>query len=390
MRILHVTPYYEHAWAYGGIPRVAAAQARGLVARGHRVTVCTTDAAARGRRTPTGPTISHGVEVERFRNRSDAAAYHLQWFMPAGLSGWLARHAGEFDVAHVHGCHHLPGAQAARALVGAGVPYLLQPHGTAPRIERRAALKWAFDHTLGRRVVRDAAIVVGVSAAEARQLVALGVAPSRIRIVPNPVDLVELGVAVAEDPAAVVSERIVYLGKLTPRKQLDVLIAAFAGLDRPAATLVIAGNDMGVVAGLRRQVRALGLDDRVRFVGLLEGAARQAALRGAAVVAYPGRDEIFGLVAAEALALGVPVVVADDSGCGELVAELGGGAVVRAGEVAALASALDAILAAPATWRAAAATAAVRVRERLAPTAVCEQLEALYREASRWPPRRMA
>ena len=44
LRILHVVPYYEGAWAYGGIPRVVPILARSLAARGHRVTVCTTDA----------------------------------------------------------------------------------------------------------------------------------------------------------------------------------------------------------------------------------------------------------------------------------------------------------------------------------------------------------
>jgi glycogen synthase len=52
LRILHVTAYYEHAWAYGGIPRVVSALASGLVARGHEVTVGTTDARVRDERLP--------------------------------------------------------------------------------------------------------------------------------------------------------------------------------------------------------------------------------------------------------------------------------------------------------------------------------------------------
>src|SRR6266481_4992845 len=44
LRILHVTPYFTDAWAYGGIPRLATSLARGLARRGHHVTVCTTDA----------------------------------------------------------------------------------------------------------------------------------------------------------------------------------------------------------------------------------------------------------------------------------------------------------------------------------------------------------
>ena len=43
LRLLHVTPYWADAWAYGGIPRVVGAFTRELSARGHRVTVCATD-----------------------------------------------------------------------------------------------------------------------------------------------------------------------------------------------------------------------------------------------------------------------------------------------------------------------------------------------------------
>src|SRR5205807_3123757 len=186
LRVLQVTPYYAEAWAYGGVPRAATALARGLARRGHQVTVCTTDAAeprARAR----GAAGAAGVEVRVFANVSNALAYHLQLFLPRGMDAWLAEHAGDFDVAHLHACHNVPTAVAARRLTAAGVPYVLSPHGTAPRIERRRALKWVFDHTVGRGVLDGAARLLAVSEAECRQLVALGVTPAAISVVPNPV-----------------------------------------------------------------------------------------------------------------------------------------------------------------------------------------------------------
>src|SRR5690349_14230320 len=50
LRVLHVTPYGGTAWAYGGIPRLSDSMATGLGARGHQVTVCTTDAYSADRR----------------------------------------------------------------------------------------------------------------------------------------------------------------------------------------------------------------------------------------------------------------------------------------------------------------------------------------------------
>ena len=123
----------------------------------------------------------------------------------------------------------------------------------------------------------------------------------------------------------------------------------------------------------------LGVGGRTIFTGLLEGRARLELLADADVVVYPSEHEIFGLVPLEALLAGTPVVVANDSGCGEVVAAMGGGLVVE-GNAAALRSAIDHILAAPAHWRAAAAEAARRIRATCATDVVCAQLEELYRD----------
>ena len=96
LRILHVTPYFTDAWAYGGIPRLATSLASGLARRGHQVTVCTTDACDGSARLPdAAPSRTpEGVEVRIFRNVSNALAYRLQFFVPLGLDRYLRRHAG--------------------------------------------------------------------------------------------------------------------------------------------------------------------------------------------------------------------------------------------------------------------------------------------------------
>jgi len=383
LRVLHVTPYFEGAWAYGGIPRLATAQARALARRGHHVTVCTTDAGDATARWP-GPVEPAAIDVRVFPNRSNWAAYHYQFFTPAGLGRYLARHAGGFDVAHLHACHHLPGAIAARHLVRARVPYVLQPNGTAPRLERRRLAKRLFDATAGRRVLPSAARVIAVSEAERRQLAGLGVAESRISLVPNPIDLDEFA---APPPRGTFRSAhglgdapvVLYLGKLTPRKRLDVLVEAFAGLGRSDARLVIAGNDMGAGADARTRANALGIGDCTRFTGLLTGRERLAALADATVVAYPSEHEIFGLVPLEALLCGTPVVVAGDSGCGEVIARVGGGLVVPQGDSAALARAVARVLDRPEDWRGPVARAANRIRDWYGADEVAATLDALYR-----------
>ena len=386
LRVLHVVPYYQDAWAYGGIPRVATAMTRGLARRGHEVTVCTTDACdatsrvPRGRRTHGAP----GVRLEIFPNLSNRLAYHLQFFTPVGLAAYLRQNSGRFDIAHLHACRNIPGALAGRILHHARVPYVISPNGTAPLIERRLVAKRIFDWAAGRRTMRDCARVLAVTAAERRQLTELGIEQSRIAIVPNPIDEAEFSESTSADDfrnrhAPAGGPLVLFLGKLTPRKGLDVLLQAFARLAHDDATLIIAGNDMGSGADVDALMSSLRLDRRARRIGLLPGRARLHALAAADVVVYPSRHEIFGLVAVEALLCGAPIVVCNDSGCGEIVEELGGGVAVPYGQPQALAAAIDGILEARSLWRTRAAAAALLARRRFAASVVCEQLEAVYR-----------
>jgi glycosyltransferase involved in cell wall biosynthesis len=327
------------------------------------------------------------VEVRVFPNLSNRLACRFQFFQPLGMLGWLRDHAGSFDVAHIHGHHHLPGAIAAAALRRAGVPYLVAPNGTAPRTGRRRLAKSLFDAMLGRTVLRGARGVIAVSEAERGQLEALGVSRERIQIVPNPVELDEFaGLVPSERRAEGSACRVLYLGQLIPRKRVDVLVRAMAEL--PGKTqLEIAGNDGGCGPALRELVRELGLSSRVRFAGLLRGKERLAALAAADVVVYAGRDEVFGLVPLESLLCGTPVVVADDCGCGEVVSEVGGGLAVAPGDPAALARAIAAILAEPARWRAAAREAATAIRRRFASDVVAARCEEVYEAAMQPAPR---
>jgi len=389
LRILHVTPYFVDAWGYGGIPRIATTLTRELARRGHRVTVCTTDAGDAHRRA-NGIRVAResDVEVRMFANVSNALAYHAQMFLPRGLNAFLAAHAVEFDVAHLHALRNLPVSIAVRHLCRAGVPYVVAPNGTAPRLERRRLAKWAYDRTAGRGDLRNATAVIAVTVAEARALEQLGVPASRIRQIANPVDVDEQPRAPARGLFRARfglgdGPLIVVLGKLTPRKRVDEVIRALAeGLDRDVKVAVV-GNDMGSLPSLQALAVALGVAGRVIFAGLLRGDERLQALRDADVLAHPAVDEIFGLAPMEAILAGTPVVVSDDSGAGEIVSAIGGGLVVPPGQPRALADAIRRLLAAPEHWRPNVIRAAEAIRARFAGPVIAGELDALYHDIAR-------
>lgn len=383
LRILHVVPYYEQAWAYGGIPRLATTMTRALARRGHQVTVYTTDVCDARRRAAQTTSNPHGVDVRMFPNLSNALAYHLQLFTPIGLRAHLRDTASAFDIAHVHACHNLPGAIAAAQLSRAGVPYVVSPNGTARPIERRVAAKRLFAATAGRHMLSAAARVVAVSPTEATQLPALGVDARTIVLIPNPIDEDEFDRIpdgahfravhdLAQRPV------VLFLGKLTPRKGVDDLVRAFAALSRPDAVLVIAGNEMGAGPAIDTAVKSSNLDRRVLRTGLLTGPERLDALAAADVVVYPSREEIFGLVPLEALLCGTPVVVCNDSGCAEVITATGGGLIVPPRDPRALSGAIESILSHEHGWRHRARAAGATARRLFGAGVVCRQLEALY------------
>jgi glycosyltransferase involved in cell wall biosynthesis/O-antigen/teichoic acid export membrane protein len=126
---------------------------------------------------------------------------------------------------------------------------------------------------------------------------------AEVTVIPNGVPPAAFDVAVPR------GDDIVYLGRLEiAQKGLDLLVTAFAAVaDRLPGDLVLAGDGPDRRA-LERQASRAGVADRVHFVGRVDGADKLDLLAGARLVAMPSRFETFGMVAAEALACGTPVV----------------------------------------------------------------------------------
>lgn len=350
LRILHVSPSFYPAWAYGGVPRCAYELCRELVALGHELTVWTSDVFDRDSRLGSADTVVDGIRVRRFRNLSNRLAHDFQLYMPLGIFA-AAERVRDFDIVHVHSHRHLLQVAVANAARRAGVPYVLTGNGTVPAIERYVGIKQVLDVLGVAAIVRDTAACVAVSRAEVPHYTRVGVPAERVRVIPNGVRLAEFDNlprrgtfrrmhGSGEGPL------VAFVGKITPRKGVDVLIRAMALLPE-SVRLVVAGNFMMPERPIHALVDELGLRERVHFPGLLLGDERNALYVDAEVVAYPSVDEIFGLVAAEAIMCGSPVVVCGDSGCGELVQASGGGAVVPYGDPRALAQAIEALLASP-------------------------------------------
>jgi glycosyltransferase involved in cell wall biosynthesis len=205
-----------------------------------------------------------------------------------------------------------------------------------------------------------------------------------VAVVPNGVDPAEF----AAPPARAISEAVraamvggpylLFLGRLTWKKNLDRLFAALARL--PGARLIVAGgDDEGLRPRLEEKAHAAGLAARVRFVGEVTGADRVALLRGAHILVLPSLGENFGNAALEAMAVGVPVVLGPGVGLAEEVAKIGCGAIA-APEPQALAAVLEELLLDGRRVRALGERGRRAVTERFTWPRVAARMRAVYDE----------
>lgn len=197
--------------------------------------------------------------------------------------------------------------------------------------------------------VRRAARILVVSEHTRREVIGLlGVAPERVVVTPN---------AVREhfrppDPAVLETFRarkglpehfVLYVGTLEPRKNLTTLLEAYAEVaQQQAAPLLVGGGKGWLYDAVFQRLEALGLRERVRFVGYLDEAELPLWYAAATVFVFPSIYEGFGMPPLEAMACGTPVVASNTSSLPEVVGDAG--LTVSPYDPAALAEAISRLL----------------------------------------------
>ncbi len=385
MRILHLTPYYAPAYAFGGVVRVVEGMAASLAKGGHDVTILTTDALDQRQRYP-GPSDEavDGLRVLRRPNVWPWLRGRLNLSTPRSMKQAAEALLPTVDVVHIHEFRTLENLLVTPVAQRLEKPIVLSPHGTLNLDTGRGRLKTVWDRLLSPGLALRVDHVVALSQAERAEAEALWRGfgkrqrPTRFSVIPNGVDLPafdqrKLAADFRERYNLGDSPTVLYMGRLQKRKGVDVLVEAFTASGVEDASLLIVGPDEGMLPTLRALADG---DPRIVFTGYLDGEARLGALAAGDVFALPAIGEGQPMAALEAMAVGMPVVLSP--GCNLDEAEAAGAGYVVEASADAVAEKLSLLLGDAALRRKMGQRARQLVMERFSWDGVAEQLEDLY------------
>lgn len=227
------------------------------------------------------------------------------------------RQLGEYDIYHAQGVWQYPTYAVADVARQKGKPYLITPRGMlypqdiakANTFFKNLSLKWRLLDDLNK-----AACVQVTCEEEMVHCRNLGVT-APIAIIPNPVEIKDYPFRKEDN-----IRRIGYLGRLSPRKNVEGLIRAFADLGEKAEDaelLIIGGGDEAYESFLKQEVERLHLRNVV-FAGFLNGEEKDKALASCSVLAMPSEFENLGNVILEGLVRRIPCIATTGSPWREL------------------------------------------------------------------------
>lgn len=282
------------------------------------------------------------------------------------LVPWLKRNRKRFDAVIVNGIWQYHALAAWRALAGTDTPYFVFTHGMLdPWFKHHYPLKhikkWAYWPWADFRVLRDAEAVLFTSEEERRLarnsfwLYKCKEIVTAYGTQPPPIDTDgRLANQFRHRHPELQDKRILlFLSRIHEKKGCDLLIDAFAkvAFSYPDLHLVLAGPDQtGWTAYLRAQAESLGITDRVTWPGMLEGSDKWSAFYAAEIFCLPSHQENFGIVVAEAMGCGKPVLISDKVNIWREI-EAAGAGIVGADTSDATASGLELWLNLPAERR---------------------------------------
>jgi glycosyltransferase involved in cell wall biosynthesis len=319
MRILNVNMYMDHVHG-GGTAERTFQMSRFLTDSAHQCHILTLDLG-----------ISPDVLEKETTSHVTALPCIIKRFYLPRFSYWAIKDiVGRSDIIHLMGHWTFMNALIyyfARLLKK---PYVICAAGALPIFGRSSFIKHVYNALVGRAIVRGANRCIAVTELEREQFLIYGVDAKRISVIPNGIDIASVPVKVngaGERLGLPKKPFLLFLGRLNPIKGPDLLLQAYAQLPDTPYDLVFVGPDGGLSRTLQAQTVRYRLADRVHFLGPLRGTDKYQAYYAASALVIPSRKEAMSIVALEAGATGIPLLLTSECGFDD-VEKCGGGFIV--------------------------------------------------------------
>lgn len=405
MKISMISEHASPLAALGGVDAGGqnvhvAALSTALAKRGHQVSVYTRrDDPELERRLPIRPGLEV-VNVDAGPAESvpkDELLPYIDALAEGITADWNHGPSGPPDVVHGHfWMSGLAALDAAGRMGAAGmrIPVIQTFHalGTVKRrhqgnADTSPAERAWLEPSVGRSVDR----ILATCSDEVFELKAMGVDSNKVSIAPCGVDLELFGRRGEAEPRRR-RNRLVSVGRLVPRKGVDLVIRSLAelkrnGIDDVELVIVGGGGDSSALASdpeaqrLLALAQELGVDDQLDMRGQVPREDIPALLRSADAVVCTPWYEPFGIVPLEAMACGTPVVAASVGGLIDTVQDRTTGLQVRPKDPQALAAALGELLQNPELGRTLGRNGQRRVHSRYSWSRVAADTEKAYQAA---------
>lgn len=331
MKILQAVSYFPPAYAFGGPVNVAFHLSKALSKKGHALVVYTTNAKDTKSKLKANLNSSiNEIIVRRFRILSFPLFKNYKPFITPQLLGFARNEVKNFDIIHLHEYRTFQNVILHHYAKKYGVPYVLQAHGSLPRIIAKGKLKKVYDFLFGYRLLRDAFKVFALNEVEFKQYVRMGVPKENIEVMPNGINLSEFDnfpskgsfkkkFKIGDD-----EKILLFLGRIHKIKGLNILVQAFAEIAKEFSKtkLVIVGPDDGYLSTVETLVKQLGIDaDNVLITGSLFDKEKIEAYIDSFVYVLPSLYEAFPMTILEAYACSKPVIASNLASLSKIITE---------------------------------------------------------------------
>jgi glycosyltransferase involved in cell wall biosynthesis len=279
---------------------------------------------------PLGRLRDQGIRIQVFPYARWPARLSRRWGISLSLAAWLLKEARNYDVVHLHSAWMFSSLVGLLAAKLAGTRVVLMPHESITRFD---VAKGTFFKSWAKRAIKLAYgrfldAIIFSSELELRDSMAPGMRPRAVALHHPVYDDLQF-VPPARRRRATPGQLVVgYLGRLDPKKNIELLLTAISQLPETVSLRVAGDGHLRYREQLHKLAERLGVAGRVEWVGFIGAEARDAFFETIDVLAMPSTYECFGMVAAEATIHRVPTVVTTISGIAEVIGAHGCGMVV--------------------------------------------------------------